>query len=229
MTSYYIKLWTCIVLYCWYYAIYIVFTWPFLDNSWRVFNWPYGWEFTFSRCQPCTAPCRVTGKEFPVRFTRFRHNFTVQSGRYVHQGDSVLRNWLWCSSGECHYANCGYVYHLTHTLFIVIIVGVIFPLILDAIVRPPCESGHVNSLINELLVHVGLIKVNIILRNFLVLKWWGDLYNHVFCLFFFFYMHSRRTRNSSQWKILKAHFWLWGMWSDKIISLQVQQIYSSPF
>ena len=43
--------------------------------------------------------------------------------------------------------------------------------VLDAIVRPPCENNQVNDLINELLVHVGLIKVNcLIFKIFLGTK-----------------------------------------------------------
>ena len=45
--------------------------------------------------------------------------------------------------------------------------------LIDAMVRPPCENGQVNSLINELLVHVGLIKVNSInLWTFLGTNFW---------------------------------------------------------
>lgn len=35
-----------------------------------------------------------------------------------------------------------------------------FTFLLDAILRPVCEAGRVNSLINELLTHIGLLKVN---------------------------------------------------------------------
>ncbi len=208
----------------------------FLDNTWRVFNWPFRWEFTCSRCQPCTDPCWVTGEEFPtaIRFTRFRHGLTIQSGCFVYQGDRELHYRLWCSTGECHYANCRYVCYRTraHVLFSTMIIpGVMLtvpppPPILDAIMRPPCEIGQVHGLINELLVHVGLIKVNSLICktlaiNYTVFLW---LYNHVIM----YNYHSQRTRNSSQWKISQVHFWLWGMWPGKIISLEVQQIYSLP-
>ena len=165
---------------CYYYAMCtymcIHITIICLDNTWRVSSWPFCWELTSSRCQPCAAPCWVTGEEFPniVRFTRFRHSFIVRSGWFVHQGDSMLCYWLWCSTWECHYANCGYVYHLTHALFSMMIIARLnSSFLIDAMVRPPCENGQVNSLINELLVHVGLIKVNSInLWTFLGTNFW---------------------------------------------------------
>ena len=38
----------------------------------------------------------------------------------------------------------------------------------DAILRPPFEAGKVNELINELLIHIGLIKVSVNKKNALL-------------------------------------------------------------
>ena len=45
-------------------------------------------------------------------------------------------------------------------------IGVTSIFLLDVLLRPSCEAGQVNNLINELLIHIGLIKVNCPTKKF---------------------------------------------------------------